>query len=188
MLNNKFIVLFALGTCIRSNAMDQGRIGVVLEESLYGVVIQVHPGYISGTCIVEKKTPQEIARHEAALSSITRECKAINLIPVKDMGLWYMAFEKPLTWTYIRKLCADLPGLETVHSAMEYGDDKTGLKDSIYNRRLQELEANAKQKELAAHAKQQEQKQRDEKKTRLVTLKELSKGQLALPKEELVAE
>ncbi len=185
MYMRKFFVLFVLGACMRLSAMDQGSVVVAVqqmpqqEKFVQGVVMQVYPGFITGTCIVQQKSRSEIALHEAALSLITQQCKAINLIPVKDMGLWHMTLPHPVSLEHIKKLCAALPGLETVHDVKDYADDKTGLKEAIFETRLQQLDEN--ERELKA------QKRRDEKLVRLVTLKKLSKGHGALPKEDLVA-
>ena len=142
MLNNKFIVGFALGVSLQSYAMEQVIIASELEipQFVHNVILQVRPGFIPGTRIVKTVRGEQSQKHDQALSALATLCKARGLTPINDLGVYHISFCEPQEYIRLLELCKSLPGFEKLHVAE--GDERAiyETKTEIFQERLEQLD------------------------------------------------
>lgn len=140
MLNNKFIVLFALGVSLQSRAMElqlQSQ-QPAASKTITLAVVQVYPGCIRTTKVFEKSAPQVIEDHEKVVSMIASLCSAEYVTSKQDVGYWSMSFRKPIEFNYLQQLCKLLPGFEELHDgAIFFDKEKTIQEELLALRELQ---------------------------------------------------
>lgn len=149
---NKFFGILAFVTCMQIHAMEQGAILAECNSSkmVSCVFLQVDPGFIPGTTIVQQIGGEQAKQHEAALSRLANTCKPTVLSPVQNLGVYFLSLSNTLPLDTIRELCQGMPGFEQVHAVPSNEADIYELKASIAAYRLAQFDERQKKLEAAA--------------------------------------
>ncbi|MGE0009385.1 MAG: hypothetical protein AB7F19_02480 [Candidatus Babeliales bacterium] len=152
---NKFLGVLALGASMQIKCMEQERVQVTdgtreaattsADNTMVScVLLQVRPGYVTGTNLVRPISGIQAAKHEQALSSLCSICKARSLNPVPNLGIYVLSFKEPVLIDKVQALCAKMPGFENLY-AVEADEAKTlEVKQNIAALRLDQFAAHVK--------------------------------------------
>lgn len=147
MTKNILLAFLLAGSSL--NAMDKSPVGEprhglikTTQQTSYlvqDIAVQVHPSYLRGSTLFAQQPEKEIARHESALCLMGQVTSMRYLNPIKELGVYYIAFKEAVDLAAVAAWCKTLPGFEALHDIKHFKGDDATVRNALFEQRIKEL-------------------------------------------------